>query len=206
MRAREELVDLIQRERLIAILRASSADRIAPVIKALAKGGVRLVELSLAAPGALTALARAVTEHPDLVLGAGTVLDREAGERAVAAGARYLVAPNFDPAIETWARAQDVLYIPGAFSPSEVAQALSADIPLIKLFPAARLGPDYVRDLLAPFPYARLIPTGGITAQNARAFCDAGAVAIAVGTALAAMEAGPAKNTENARQFRALVG
>jgi len=103
---------------------------------------------------------------------------------AVEAGARYIVSPAYDEAVDGWLREVGVLYVPGALTPTEVQRVLAADIPLVKLFPAIRLGPEYVRDLLAPFPQVRILATGGIDKTNAGAFMKAGAVAVAVGSSL----------------------
>jgi len=107
-------------------------------------------------------------------------------EAAVAAGASFLVSPHLAFEVTEWAHEHDVLHVPGAFTPTELAAALDAGAELVKLFPAGRPGPGYVRDLLAPFPSARLVPTGGVDEGNAREFLDAGAVAVAVGGALGA--------------------
>lgn len=176
----------IERQRLVAILRMPTADAAVGAAEALVEGGVGVLEFSLAAPGALDALSKASQRlgGPDLTLGAGTVRSVRDAADAVEGGASYLVSPNLAPEVTAWAQARDVLHIPGVLSPSELAAALDGGASPIKLFPAGRLGPGYVRDLLAPFPEARLIPTGGIDTDNAAAFLEAGAAAIAVGSAL----------------------
>jgi 2-dehydro-3-deoxyphosphogluconate aldolase / (4S)-4-hydroxy-2-oxoglutarate aldolase len=175
----------IGRARLIAIVRADSPPKIVAAIQSLAAAGVQVAEISLATAGALTALERAARELGDqLLVGAGTVRTPEDAERAIAAGARFLVSPSLDHDVVSLAENSGVLHLPGILSPTELADALAGGADLVKLFPASRLGPGYVRDLLAPFPEARLVPTGGITAANAREFLDAGAVAVAVGSAL----------------------
>jgi 2-dehydro-3-deoxyphosphogluconate aldolase/(4S)-4-hydroxy-2-oxoglutarate aldolase len=177
----------IEHQRLIAIVRIPSSEAAIGAAEALVEGGVGALEFSLAAPGALDAV-RKVSERlgPDVTVGAGTVRSVREAADAVEGGASYLVSPNLAPEVAAWAQARDVLHIPGILSPSELAAALDAPASLIKLFPAGHLGPGYVRDLLAPFPEARLVPTGGIDADNAAAFLDAGAAAIAVGSALTA--------------------
>ena len=171
--------------RLIAVVRAGGADEAARAVEALAEAGVGVAEISLTTPGALDALARVAASLGERqLIGAGTVRTLEDAERALGAGAGFLVSPNLDLAVVEWALAHDVLHVPGALSPSEVALALARGAPLIKLFPAGGPGPGYVRELLAPFPEARLIPTGGVSTANARAFLEAGAYAVAVGSAL----------------------
>ncbi|HWD76589.1 MAG TPA: bifunctional 4-hydroxy-2-oxoglutarate aldolase/2-dehydro-3-deoxy-phosphogluconate aldolase [Solirubrobacteraceae bacterium] len=175
----------IKQARLIAIIRADTHAEILAAVRALAAAGAVIAEISLATADALPALEQATDELGDqLLLGAGTVRTPRDAERALAAGARFLVSPGLDHDVVSFAQRSSVLHLPGIFSPTELADALASGAVLVKLFPAGRLGPGYVRDLLAPFPEARLVPTGGITTANAGEFLDAGAVAVAVGTAL----------------------
>jgi 2-dehydro-3-deoxyphosphogluconate aldolase/(4S)-4-hydroxy-2-oxoglutarate aldolase len=174
---------LIGRERLVVIIRLERPEDW--VAEALIQAEVPLVELSLVSAHALETLRRWGERFGnELMLGAGTVLTAVDASRAVSAGARYLVAPNFDDNVLAAARDADVLYVPGAFTPTEVVRAHAAGTGLVKLFPAGRLGPGYVRDLLAPLPQLRLVATGSIDAANARAFLDAGVAAVAVGGAV----------------------
>jgi 2-dehydro-3-deoxyphosphogluconate aldolase/(4S)-4-hydroxy-2-oxoglutarate aldolase len=175
----------IEAGRLLAIVRRPDPDDALPAVATLLGAGVPAVELSLAVPGALATLRRAVEAAPtDALIGAGTVRDAAQAEAAVEAGARFLISPGLAPAAAALARERDVLHIPGAMTPTELASALEFGAPLVKLFPAARLGPGFVRDLLAPFPDARLVATGGIDEGNGRDFLDAGAAVLAVGGAL----------------------
>jgi len=200
--------DAIIASRLIALVRTERPGDAARAVEGLAAAGVRVVEISLTTPDALDALeqtSKALGEQT--LIGAGTIRTPADAERAVAAGAAFLVAPNIDVDVLDWATERDVLHLPGCFSPTELALALERGAHLVKLFPASRLGPDYVHDLLAPFPDARLVPTGGITTANARAFLDAGAVALAVGSALvsAATLKNGAELTARAREFQTLT-
>lgn len=173
----------ILRSRLIVIVRTGDYAEALAAMHALAGAGVAVAEISLATPGAVDALALCDTAG-SMIVGAGTVRSIEQARRAVDAGASFLVSPGLDPELVEWASNEAVLHIPGVFSPTEVASALQAGVSLLKLFPAGRLGPGYVRDLLAPFPEAQLVPTGGIDDANAAEFIEAGAVAVAVGSAL----------------------
>jgi 2-dehydro-3-deoxyphosphogluconate aldolase/(4S)-4-hydroxy-2-oxoglutarate aldolase len=175
----------IESGRLLAIVRRPDPDSAVEAVASLRRAGVGAIELSLAAPGALKALREAIAAAPaDSLIGAGTVLDAAAAEAAIDAGARFLISPGLAPGAAVAAEARDVLHIPGVMTPSELATALERGAPLIKLFPAARLGAGYLRDLLAPFPDARLVATGGIGEDNALDFLSAGAAVVAVGGAL----------------------
>ena len=172
----------IERARLISIVRVDDArDELA---RALLDGGVTVVELSLVSSGALETLSRWRAAFPELLVGAGTVLDERACERAVAAGAQFLISPGLEPGVGAVARSAGIPYIPGALTPTEVRSCLAEGATLVKLFPAAPLGAGYLSQLLGPFPKLRLVPTGGIDASNVRAFMDAGAAAVAIGASL----------------------
>jgi 2-dehydro-3-deoxyphosphogluconate aldolase / (4S)-4-hydroxy-2-oxoglutarate aldolase len=197
------VADAIERERLVAIIRIDGGAEAARAARALVAGGVRVLEFSLAADAALEALEE--VRDADAVIGAGTVLDTHQAEAAVAHGARYLVAPVFNADVLAWARQNDVLYIPGAFSPTEVLAADQAGARLVKLFPAGRVGAAYVADLLAPIPHLRLIPTGGVDDGNAVQFLQAGAAAVALGSALARAGRSEQEITERARHITATI-
>jgi 2-dehydro-3-deoxyphosphogluconate aldolase/(4S)-4-hydroxy-2-oxoglutarate aldolase len=119
-----------------------------------------------------------------MLIGAGTVRTIADAEYALGAGAAYLVSPGCDRALQEWAGGAGVAHLPGVLTPTELDAALQAGAPLVKLFPAGRMGAGYVADLLAPFPAARLVATGGIDAGNAKDFLDAGAAAVALSSAL----------------------
>ena len=144
-----------------------------------------MLEVALTSPGAVAAISRLITELPEALVGAGTVLDARAAEAAAAAGARFLFSPGFSAAVLGVARARNLPYIPGALTPTEIMALLELGLRQIKIFPAGPAGPAYIRDLLGPFPDLHAIPTGGINGDNVQAFLQAGAVAVGVGGALA---------------------
>ena len=185
MTSSDEIRARIETERLVAIIRTGDLEEALSIVALLAEVGVTVIEFSLAGTAALPAL-RASADHygSRLTLGTGTVVHPREVEESVAAGATFLVAPNVDPAVCEEAARVGVLHIPGALTPTEVAVAVQLGAPIVKLFPAARMGPAYVRDLRGPFPDVRLLATGGITASNAPEFLAAGCVAVAAGGAL----------------------
>jgi 2-dehydro-3-deoxyphosphogluconate aldolase/(4S)-4-hydroxy-2-oxoglutarate aldolase len=174
-------LDRIRAERVAAVLRR--VRNVDSVVDALVAGGIRIVEITLDSDDALAAIER-LRARPDLTVLAGTVRTPEDAEAAVAAGAEACVAPALAP--ETVTRCLDlgVPPIPGAFTPTEIETARALGAELVKLFPGSLAGPGYVRDLLAPLAGVELLVTGGVDASNARAFLDAGAVAVGVGSAL----------------------
>jgi 2-dehydro-3-deoxyphosphogluconate aldolase/(4S)-4-hydroxy-2-oxoglutarate aldolase len=192
---------------VLAIVRAHDVDVAEAMVRALVEGGIRVLELSLSGAAAIEAIRRVRRADLDVIVGAGTVLTVADAEAAVEAGAGFLVSPNFPADVLEWAQARDMLHIPGAFTPSEVAAVHAAGAPLIKLFPGRPLGPEYVRDLLGPFPQLKLVPTGGIDEGNAAAFIAAGAAAVAVGGALtdSRLAAAPQEVIAATRRLRAAV-
>ncbi|HSW41434.1 MAG TPA: bifunctional 4-hydroxy-2-oxoglutarate aldolase/2-dehydro-3-deoxy-phosphogluconate aldolase [Patescibacteria group bacterium] len=172
--------------RIIAIVRGLPAARLADVAAALRDGGVRVFEITLDSPDALHAIATAAAMAPGpgtdrLLVGAGTVMTIEEAAAALDAGARFLVMPHTDAALVAWAAGRGVPVFPGAMTPSEIVLAWRAGAAGVKVFPAGTLGPGFVREVRGPLARIPMIPTGGITAENAGAFLAAGAVAVGAG-------------------------
>ena len=174
-------VDAIRTARLVAILR-HTADVDAHLAR-LAAAGVRVVEITLDSDDALGAIERA-RGRGDVTVLAGTAREPAQVGAAVSAGAEAIVAPSLSAAVLERAAALGVPAIPGALTPTEIETAWRAGAALVKLFPARLGGPRYVQDVLAPLHDVPLVATGGVDATNARAFLDAGAVAVGVGSAL----------------------
>lgn len=159
--------------------RKMGADDVEPLAEALRSGGLTTIEITVEGSGGFDAIA-ALTGGP-MTVGAGTVTSVRDAERAVAAGADFLVSPHLDDAMVAWAMSNSVPLIPGGFTPTEISRAWTRGVPAVKVFPASVGGPELVRSLLAPYPDLLLIPTGGINADNAGDYLAAGAVAVGVG-------------------------
>ncbi len=175
---------LLARERLLAIVRGRNPDATRETVLALAQAGVVLIEVSLSGSEPLRVIAEARAALGDgVLLGAGTLRTGDDAERALEAGAQFAVTPALTPGA---ARAQEVGLptLTGAFTPSEIVTAFEAGATAVKLFPASLGGPAYVRALREPLPDIPLVAVGGVSATNARAYLDAGALAIAVGSGL----------------------
>lgn len=210
MPTRAETVAALEACGVVAVIRLKDAGALGAVVDALAAGGVRAIEVTMTVPGAIELIREiAPSLPPDVVLGAGTVLDAETAQAAVEAGARYVVSPVFREEVLRVCHRFDVAALPGCFTPTEILGAWEAGADVVKVFPATALGPGYFRDLRGPFPELRLMPTGGVSLANAGEWIRAGAVAIGVGTALVDAEAVAARRfdeiTERARQFVAAV-
>ena len=199
-----DIVDRLLNTRIVAVVRLEQYDQALAVAAALLEGGISALEFTLTGSGALEAIAGARAALGDTAqIGVGTVLTPDAAEAAIVAGAQFVVTPAVRPAVIAACQARSVLCLCGALTPTEVLAAQEADADMIKIFPARAVGPQYLRDLLAPLPGLRLVPTGGIDAGSARAYLDAGAVAVGIGGKLVAAEAVASGNwariTEQAR-------
>lgn len=180
-----EVIDGIEAAGVVAVIRMSDPSHMADVVAALVEGGVRALEVTMTVPGAVDQIRRLAPSLPaGFLLGAGTVTDPDTVGRVVDAGAQFIVSPVFRPALLKAAEAHGVAAAPGCFSPTEILDAWEAGARLVKVFPATALGPGYLRDLRGPMPYLKLMPTGGVTVDNAGDWIAAGAVAVGIGTAL----------------------
>jgi len=182
---KEEQLRFLLDHGLVAIIRLKEPTELVPIAQAIEAGGVRVIEFTMGTPNALDAIHQIAHEWGDrILLGAGTVLDPETGRAALLAGAQFLVAPNFNPALIETARRYNKIIVPGAFTPTEILAAWECGADIVKVFPASTVGPQYIKDILGPLPYVRLLPTGGVTLDNIPAFIAAGAAAVAVGASL----------------------
>jgi 2-dehydro-3-deoxyphosphogluconate aldolase / (4S)-4-hydroxy-2-oxoglutarate aldolase len=174
-------IEAIRSRRVVAILRGVAEP--ARVVQALREGGIGVVEITLDSPESLETIRR-LRDEPDLVVLAGTVRTADEARAAAEAGAQACVGPALVREVLEACREAGLPAIPGAMTPTEVETAWRLGAAMVKLFPAARLGPEYVRDLLGPFAGIPLLATGGVDASNAVVFLRAGAVAVGVGSAL----------------------
>jgi 2-dehydro-3-deoxyphosphogluconate aldolase/(4S)-4-hydroxy-2-oxoglutarate aldolase len=183
--ARADVRRTIEETGVVAVIRMKDADQVQAVVDALAAGGLRAIEITMTVPRAVELIAAVAPSLPEgFVLGAGTVIDADSADAVIRAGAQFVVSPVYKPAVVERCRAHDVAVIPGCFSPTEILSAWEAGADFVKVFPATALGPGYIKDLRGPLPQVRLVPTGGVTRQNAGDWIRAGAAAIGVGTAL----------------------
>jgi 2-dehydro-3-deoxyphosphogluconate aldolase / (4S)-4-hydroxy-2-oxoglutarate aldolase len=187
--------------RLLPVVRVDSAGAATEATAMLASAGVGVVELTATTPDWSRALRTARADHPDVVLGLGTVTDADTAERALAAGVDFLVSPYPRPDVRRVAEGAGVLFLEGGFTPGEVAEAARRGP--AKVFPAHLGGPSYLRSLRAIAPGARLIPTGGIALAEVSAYLAAGAFAVGVGSDLTA--AGGLSETDLAERLAAAL-
>jgi 2-dehydro-3-deoxyphosphogluconate aldolase/(4S)-4-hydroxy-2-oxoglutarate aldolase len=186
MVGRDRVTGAILESRLIPVIRTDRAGQAMDVAKALRKGGARIMEITMTIPGVLKVLEEMVRVFAgEVVLGVGTVLDPETAFMAIAAGARFIVAPSLNMETIKICRRYGRVVIPGALTPTEMLQAWEQGADFVKVFPADALGgPGYIKALKGPLPQIPLIPTGGVDIHSGPEFIRAGAAAVAVGGGL----------------------
>ena len=206
--------EIIQRLRdvgVIPVVRASSAEEAFKVVEAIKAGGVSLLEITMTVPGAVQVIEQLTARFGDeTVVGAGTVLDPQAAQACISAGARFIVSPALNLETIAFCRDRDIAIMPGALTPTEVVTAWNAGADFVKVFPAGAMGgASYIKSLKAPLPQIELVPTGGVSLKTAASFIEAGAAAIGVGADLVdvkAIRAGePEKITDAARAYVQIV-
>lgn len=183
--SRQSITSAIEQAGVVAVIRMQEPDRLRAVIDALAEGGVRALEVTMTVPGAIELIQGLSASLPgEFLLGAGTVLDPQTASRVIDAGAKFVVSPVLRLPIIDVCHRRGVAALPGCFSPTEILTAWESGADIVKVFPATALGPSYFTDVRGPLPQLKLMPTGGVTLDNAGDWIRAGAVAVGVGTAL----------------------
>jgi 2-dehydro-3-deoxyphosphogluconate aldolase / (4S)-4-hydroxy-2-oxoglutarate aldolase len=207
---RTETARQLEQFGIVAIIRLKDPAKVRAVVDALSSGGVRALEVTMTVPRAVEIIRELAPTMPaGFLLGAGTVTDASTARAVIDAGASFVVGPVFRPEVIAACHERDVPVIPGCLSPTEILAAHEAGADIIKVFPATALGPQYIKDVRAPLPHVKLMPTGGVTLDNAGDWIRAGAVAVGVGSALveaAAVDSGRFDAiTSNARRLVANV-
>jgi 2-dehydro-3-deoxyphosphogluconate aldolase/(4S)-4-hydroxy-2-oxoglutarate aldolase len=182
---REAITAAIEQAGIVAVIRMKDAARLRAVVDAIAAGGVRVLEVTMTVPGAVDLIAALAPALPDgFLLGAGTVTDSATASRVIDAGARFVVGPVFRRDVIAACHGRGVPVMPGCFTPTEILDAWESGADIVKVFPATALGPGFFKDVRGPLPQVKMMPTGGVTIDNAGDWIRAGAVAVGVGTAL----------------------
>lgn len=186
----EAILQRIKACGVIAVVRLNDLSNAAELSRALIAGGVSIIEFTLTNPNAARAITDARAAVGDAgVFGAGSVTTVGQVREVAKAGATFVVSPVSNSAVIEACRAEGLPVMPGAYTPTEIQAAWEQGAAAVKVFPARGLGADYIRDVKAPLPHLRLVPTGGITADNAEAYIRAGAMAVGVGGSLVSQQA-----------------
>lgn len=187
---KKEILSAIEKYKAVAVIRLPEPDMVDPVLKALYEGGIRIAEITMTVPNAISLIRKAVENSPDdFLMGVGSVTNAEMTEKAVEAGAKYVVSPIMKKEIIDKANELNVPVMPGAFTPTEIQQAWEWGADIIKVFPADIVGMDFIKAVKAPLPHLKLMPTGGVSLTNGGEWIKAGACAVGIGSALLNKEA-----------------
>ena len=184
-KARTDIVTAIEEAGVVAVIRLQEPDKLRAVVEAIGQGGIRAIEVTMTVPGAVELIRQLAPTLPaGFILGAGTVLDPETAQQVIDAGAQFVVSPVFRRGVIDACHERGVAAMPGCFTPTEILDAWDAGADVVKVFPATSLGPNFFKDVRGPLPHVKLMPTGGVSLDNAGDWIRAGAVAVGVGTAL----------------------
>lgn len=192
---RKEILEKIIELKVVAVVRLDGDADVIEVVKAIIKGGIKIIELTLTTPNAYELIKELSQKFSnEALIGAGSVLDTDMAEQAIEAGAKYIVSPisNFD-LIEV-AHSNDIPVMLGAYTPTEIFNAQKQGVDVVKVFPADGLGMSYFKSIKAPMPDLNIMPTGGVSLTNAGDWIKAGACVVGIGSALTDKEAIKEKN------------
>jgi 2-dehydro-3-deoxyphosphogluconate aldolase/(4S)-4-hydroxy-2-oxoglutarate aldolase len=173
----DEFVEQFGREKASAIVRCNDTEKAALAMEAAIRGGFNIIEFTLTIPGVYD-LVRDFSKREGLVVGTGTVMDEVEAQKSVEAGACFLVSPVVDEVMISAAAQLEVACMPGTHTPTEMLWAHRAGAQLCKLFPAPAGGPEWVKSVLGPMPYLKIVPTNGVDEHNAGAWLEAGVFAV----------------------------
>lgn len=163
----EQLIEKIRRTKIVPVVVLNSVEETLPKMQALINGGLPCAEITFRTPCAAEAIALAVKTYPDMLIGAGTVINREQCERAIEAGSKFIVSPGFSEEVADCCKEHGLLYLPGVVTPTEAMAAIAKGLTVLKFFPASNYGGlKTIKAICAAFPYLKIMPTGGISADN----------------------------------------
>ena len=207
---KEDVIKTMAKIGLVPVLRASAVDKALALAEAIAAGGVTVLEITMTVPGAITVMRKLAEQRPDILIGAGTVLDPETARMCILEGAQFVVSPAINIKTIEMCHRYSIAALPGALTPTEVVTAWEAGADIVKIFPASAMGgAKYLTALKGPLPQVEMIPTGGVSQTTAADFLNAGAFALGVGSDLvdtkAMAEGRPEVVTESAKKYLQIV-
>ncbi|WP_425639805.1 bifunctional 4-hydroxy-2-oxoglutarate aldolase/2-dehydro-3-deoxy-phosphogluconate aldolase [Algoriphagus yeomjeoni] len=169
---------------IVGIIRGQSLDVVLKIAEAYEAAGLTTLEVTMNTAGAASMISRLSSEFPSLTIGAGTVCNLTELREAIDAGAQFIVTPIIDETVITHAVDENIPIFPGAFSPTEIYKAWSLGVSAVKVFPATKLGVEFIKDVLGPLDQVKLLPTGGVSKSNIKSFFEAGAFGVGMGSSL----------------------
>ncbi|MBQ3824226.1 MAG: bifunctional 2-keto-4-hydroxyglutarate aldolase/2-keto-3-deoxy-6-phosphogluconate aldolase [Clostridia bacterium] len=203
---KERIISRIKEGGLVAVVRAENAEKAISITEACIEGGVAAIELTFTVPFAHQVIETLAKRYDkgEIIIGAGTVLDGETARIAMLSGARFIVSPCFKEDIVRLCNRYRTPVMPGVMTVTEAVAAMEAGADVLKVFPGELLGPSFIKALRGPLPYAQIMPTGGVSEENAAEWIKAGAVALGVGGALT--KGTPEEIKARAERFIKIIG
>ncbi len=181
---RAAISEKIKESQLVAIIRLPKQSEVSSVVACLVKGGVSTLEITSNTPGFCDEISQVREKHSDVLVGAGTIINKALAKQAIDAGAQFLVTPNTDKSVVKIAHKHGIPVLMGALTPTDIAKAIKYQADFIKVFPAGSLGVKYFKDLQGPFSNIPLMPVGGVNINNIKEWFAAGAIGVGVGNDL----------------------
>ena len=205
---KREVLDQIRREKLIPVVRADDTEDARKAIEILSKCGIKVFEITMTVPNAVGLIAE--LKNTGVLIGAGTILNREQAEKCIEAGAKFIVSPAFDAETVKFCSENNIAVMPGCLTPTEVLAAWNAGADCVKIFPCDVMGgAKYLKTLMTLFPHIEMMPTGGVSLETIGDFFKSGAFAVGVGTDLVDVKAIRQGNlelvAEKARKYLEIV-
>ncbi len=205
MRTKEQVLLSIKDSGMVAVVRGETSDKAIEIVEKCIEGGIKAIELTFTVPYAHRVIEDISRKYGDsIILGAGTVLDSETARIALLSGAEFIVSPHFNPEVTRLCNRYRKASMAGILTITEAVEAMEAGVDILKLFPGDLFGPAFIKDIRGPLPYAQIMPTGGVSAENAGDWIRAGAVAVGAGSSLMKgdVKANAALFMENIRRAR----
>lgn len=183
-----KVINQIMNIGVVAVVRAASSEQAIKISEACLKGGINAIEMTFTVPGAVDVIKDLVARYKggEMIIGAGTVLDAETARTAILAGAQFIVSPSFNLETVKLCNRYQIPVMPGAATIKEIVEAMEAGVDIVKAFPGEALGTKFVKAVKGPLPQANIMPTGGVSLDNAADWIKAGCVAVGVGGSLTA--------------------
>lgn len=180
-----DIIKRIKEEKVVGVIRANDESETIDIVKACIAGNLKIVEITYTIPNAGTVIKNMTDMFgQEVIIGAGTVINKTMCKEAIVAGATFIVSPGFDLKVAKYCRRKKIPYIPGCITPTEMLYAINHGAQIIKLFPGNLFDPSYIKTLKGPFPNIEIMPTGGVNIDNAKTWLEFGACAIGVGSEL----------------------
>ncbi len=192
---KQNLLKRLTKSGVVAVVRADSKEEALVIIDHIIKGGITAIEITFTIDNAVEVIKEVSDRYKDdkeVIIGAGTVLDSETARLAILNGAKFIVGPNFNQDVAKLTNRYQIPYTPGCFTINEMIEALEYGVDIIKIFPGGAFGPKIIKDIKGPLPQINLMPTGGVSLDNAKDWINNGAICIGVGSDLTR----PAKTKE----------